>query len=381
MKSWGKPTLYLHIGPMKTATTTIQKFFFDVCRDKSNNCSWPSFHSSWDHTHLLAQSLLKTDIKSRKVINATREYLSNAARNNEKIILTSELFSFTPPDGVSQLNDILKDFEVTVVITYRESLSRIISYYTQELKYVGYVGLFGFEKYLQDKFPDFLYHEDEYIFKYSKVFGIQNFIIIDYEGISAAGKDIRYVFACDIMKFACDDKKIYKQFISVSNESNEHEITKNEIIDLLFAYFLLQGCDINEKSRIYRPQNSYKLNNKWPKVIDDSIKVRFRIEVDKFKWPVIQFKLLNESYFQHYSEQSIRYDERFRYLYNANLLFGNRTANMKMAKSIYFKTIDRSFLLSDPLWMEKMNTFFIQTRDKFCKVTGANATHIDTEHQ
>ena len=76
---------------------------------------------------------------------------------------------------------------------------------------------------------------------------------------------------------------------------------------------------------------------------------------------------MNESYFQDYTKQSIRYDERFRYLYSESILLGNRTANMEMAKSVTFKTIDRSFLLSDPLWMEEMNKFFMQTYEIFCK--------------
>ena len=74
-----------------------------------------------------------------------------------------------------------------------------------------------------------MYQEDDYIFKYSKVFGFQNLKIVDYDGIIAAGKDIRYVFACHIMEFGCDNKKIYDQFIDEAraNASDEVEITKN----------------------------------------------------------------------------------------------------------------------------------------------------------
>ena len=78
-----------------------------------------------------------------------KEYLSNAARNNEKVFLTSESFSYRfPPYAVSQLSDILKDFDVTVIMVYREKLSRFLSFYAEYLKRLGDVGLFGFEKLL-----------------------------------------------------------------------------------------------------------------------------------------------------------------------------------------------------------------------------------------
>ena len=308
---------------------------------------------------------MKTDNKSREVIESTKNYLSNAARNNEKVFLSSESFSHaTSPDAVSLLGDILKDFDVTVITVYRESLSRFISWYTQQIKYLGSVGLFGFEKFLQDRISEFMYLEDEYIFKYSRVFGFRNLKIIDYDGMIAAGKDIRYVFACHIMEFGCDNKKIYDQHINKAsvNAGDEREITKNEIIDLLFAYFLSNGCDISDKSKEERPSNQ-----SWPKVIDVDIKHNFRQDVNIYRWPAVQYKYLNESYFQDYSEQSIRYDERFRYLYNESILFGNRTANIEMAKSSNFKTIDRSFLLSNRIWKKEMNKFFRKNYKKYCK--------------
>ena len=49
---------------------------------------------------------------------------------------------------------------------------------------------------------------------------------------------------------------------------------------------------------------------------------------------------------------------------------------MKMAKSVTYKTLDRSFHLSDPLWMEAMNKFFIQTHSEFCEINGSNGVLI-----
>jgi hypothetical protein len=127
------------------------------------------------------------------------------------IVLSSEDFSGYHPGLVKKLSSFLtkvahgRQFQVKVIIFYREWLSHLYSLYDQRAKIEGkVVNTNEFSEYLLFGGVTATSYLEKHMETWGNQFGRGNLILVDYYGAEGAQRDIAHAFICDIMGFFCD---------------------------------------------------------------------------------------------------------------------------------------------------------------------------------
>ena len=143
-------TAILHIGPRKTGTTSIQYGLHTpaaVERLAADGFEylgkWPGRGNHWVQDMLLTFADERTEIRHGTVRNGSQEWknfvnIVEAHRNRrESIIISSEAFPWVleKPELLTVWRDVLRGFDVKVVVTYRRPFEWLLSEHYQELKY------------------------------------------------------------------------------------------------------------------------------------------------------------------------------------------------------------------------------------------------------
>lgn len=126
--------LIIHLGPPKTATTSLQHFLQE--QNFSNieylGIKQPRGKSGHSFTSKLYEKVIgvDTELNLSELKQLIKE--KNVILSEEMLLVQNSKISWK--DKLRNLKDILNDFEVTIVIVAREPISAIKSYY-QELYY------------------------------------------------------------------------------------------------------------------------------------------------------------------------------------------------------------------------------------------------------
>ena len=129
--------IFIHIGPHKTGTTTIQNSLI-INRDSlfRNGYLVPRAGSLMDQTghHNLAWELLGSR-KFKRSFGTWKSLLREINKNDpQKIILSAEAFSRLENDGILRLRKILSDFKVFIVFYARRQDKKIQSHWSEGIK-------------------------------------------------------------------------------------------------------------------------------------------------------------------------------------------------------------------------------------------------------
>jgi hypothetical protein len=206
------PRAILHIGPQKTATTTVQTLMASAESIASmrgqNTYSVPE--------HLFSPERNGTILRQNEVIQFANDlhtlhsneqsfrvahmcgFFNESLSLGHNVILSTEVFVKLRLDKIRQLKDMLTGFNVTVIAVYREYISHLISLHNQVNKcFNGHVE--PFSKYNM-QMMDNTWRPSDYITllgDWAEVFGKDALRIVDYYGSIAAGESVPHVVLCE----------------------------------------------------------------------------------------------------------------------------------------------------------------------------------------
>lgn len=373
-----KSSLFLNIGPHKTGTTSIEAFFIhDEVYKQSRlaNYFWPSCVSDCEqmqhqsivsnksayidtvanpnkHNHLLYgldimnfianfrnPMIRQKDTNAKYII----EFLSECHRKLHNVILVSDGFCELSLDGIKKLKTFLDNFNINIIVTYREWLSLVVSEYNQ-IQYmfdplidIDYPFNLSNLKVTIKKahirgFKYFLDYNNRYrmnlnrdlisiINRYQQVFPEIPMKIIDYDGLLYTKQDLVFVHSCEMMSLFCDNTKLFHDIPHYVN--TRHNMTEREILNTLLVYGEIQ------KKLIYK----------------DSL---LRLLHMKYLWPPIPYtNYINEVY----RNMSLDYDLEFRKRYDRLMFYSNRQLIISKVMNYSMISIDVDAILEDTSWI------------------------------
>lgn len=239
--------LIMHLGPPKTATTSLQHFFQE--QNFSNieylGIKQPRGKSGDSFTSKLYEKVIgvDTELKLSELKQLTKE--KNVILSEEMFLVQSSKISWK--DKLRNLKDILNDFEVTIVIVAREPISAIKSYY-QELYY----------SINKEDFPT-----------------INHFALSEYCEIYDYKKLIE-----ELNRIGFHDLKIldYDKLISGHYTLNNFEINNDSVIELGHKNKSLKKSNVH-----YAKNSSLRRNilNKIPKTLKDPFPLSYKQNLSK----------------------------------------------------------------------------------------------------
>jgi hypothetical protein len=245
MSLTNKGHLFIHLGPPKTATTSLQKAFQEL-RHKQ------VFYGGIYHPRGTRQSIadmILHDIESGKqkyydlVINNIHE----ALQSYDFLIISEEKFlinnkNSTWKQKIQEMYKYLDDFNPTIILTIRNPLDAIPSYYQQI-----YIGL---PKRLRKNFSDFIksdyckiYHY-EYLINYLNNIGFKKINLIDFNKLTDGN--------CTLQDFIGHGELKIDSPIIISHFNKSKQISKTRISQptTLKRYFSIKISAI-PKSRVF----------------------------------------------------------------------------------------------------------------------------------
>jgi hypothetical protein len=112
------PRAIIHIGPHKTATTSLQAMLTtanSIANMQAENTYWMKQSEVFD----FSKALFEVRQGSDDVAQMGR-FFNESLRLGHNVVLSTENFVWMIPQQIQQLKDMLQGFDVTIVAVYRE---------------------------------------------------------------------------------------------------------------------------------------------------------------------------------------------------------------------------------------------------------------------
>jgi hypothetical protein len=329
--------VYLHIGPYKTGTSHVQSFFHaNRHAFKEHNLCWPGgdrLEGVQFDTSKLFISLVRRviGVEGNGDLSPFHSGFEECFSSGMNIFASSEAFSVFNPKDLAKFAEFLKttakgkQFEVKVIVTYREWLRHTYSTYSEREKTEGKVfGLNSFAEFLV--FPDVDYRKtlDRTIQVWVNQFGAKNVKILDYYGVEASHKDINHIIICEIMGTMCGKFERLTPSKSDNKQVNQVYLHYMHTFDNFLNGHYMKVCN---PDREYQSQYVYYLSSK------------------DIKFPV------RESNLDLFKMEQIRVKNEFYDKFGDLILYKNSTANDEMIKSFSIQMLDVNKLYEDVNWI------------------------------
>eukprot|EP01039_Chlorochromonas_danica_P008012 gene8012-8838_t len=237
-------TLYIHIGPHKSGSTHIQTVFTRLAANLSH------YGVCWAANRRKGFHRLATKFSNEDNLNRSNELfagINDCLAHHPVTIISSETFVRLQPESIRHLRDLFasQDVQIRIVAVYRDWLMRVYSAYGEFSKR-SYSTLCTFQYFLSVIFdlPTFRYFTSDIVSLlkgYEEVFGYDALTIIDYAGVSAAGKDIAAVLICEMLKVPCAElPDVFHEQENAAREKSAYEVL------MLFREMAwMRGCTVN----------------------------------------------------------------------------------------------------------------------------------------
>jgi hypothetical protein len=358
----------IHIGPHKTGTSHIQHYLTIKRQQLSDSgFCWPTAtepDSAPDRSGKALHNLSSHITTFQKIPLFIEEELKLCARKNMSIILSAEDFSTFNLSQVRLLKHLLvtsltdehdkslhSNISFKVIIFYRDWISLVYSTFAEvskkneakstSISHYLFRTLDGITKLPQlDILSLISYH--------SEVFGLHNIILVDYNGVKAQGKDIAYVFVCEILKVLCLKSSILNTVAAKENEKPNIPLLhliyllRYYIQSLGYQFCVFDGEFIGSLVKFYKNRK-----NSLPAAL-----------------PLIRSNLAFLQDHAHMIDQSLRLR------YASSLLYNNVTASKEVIKSFVAEEIDEMSFYDDLNWMKFLSLEFnrLKKEKKVCKM-------------
>ena len=233
--------LLLHIGTEKTATTTLQRYFYEnrVNYNKSgthiitslgcgNNRALVSVAMNNDrfddyHTNKNIFSIKDKDVHNKKIMDAFELELTQLDTNIDKVVITSEHFQsrLTSDEEVEKLKSILDKYfdEIFVFVYVRPQIEVIQSLYSTILKSGGVVDFSGFINNNPNNMKEY-YDYEGLLTRWRRSFGKDKITLRVFDKRSFKDGDI-ISDICDVMsieKFNTVEHSLNESLIPIAQE-------------------------------------------------------------------------------------------------------------------------------------------------------------------
>lgn len=202
----GIKTAYIHVGKMKTATTSIQSTLFEnrELLERSNYlcppASWPTNHGHaliniiapndprYNDQNILHSKGLKEILrKNEEEVRSLKEVIDHSSAEN--IVFSSEMiYSIADKPGVLEslkkfIENVVQPEKIVIVVSLRELTSQLASEWQEAVK-LGYRPL-PIEKFIDSAMNYSAYTHLKY---FIKVFGLENIIAYSFEEACKSAK-------------------------------------------------------------------------------------------------------------------------------------------------------------------------------------------------
>jgi hypothetical protein len=386
--AYSAPKAIVHIGPPKTASSTLQLFLDRNMKDIQDaflsEGKVIERHKPGGFVRVIEDNGITDDQKIVKF----QSFLKRSINAKTNVVISSEEMSLLKLDHIKGLKSFFDGFDVTVVFVYREWLSHLVSVHNQRNKNLE-------DGRLSHPFSEFLFTEMdniplglgvnplldmETITNYASVFGRENVTIIDMVGTAAANVPIERVFVCDIMGVLCARDDLFR-----SNPSaNVHEDLVFVVLQSLFqarlrlhsssssssSKFFFSSSSSSSKSCHFCDQTlngfdflttSYK-NQLTAATATATAGVPVQTEQQQLLLPLFPLPL-TRSRLTLLLPHARKHDAELRQRFGDRMLYGNQTANFAdMEQHVHVEELDVQRFLADSRWLRWMDDLIAQAR-------------------
>ena len=133
-----------------------------------------------------------------------RSVAESAQKLDKNVILSCEIISYWDHNKLVALRESFERFDVTIVWTYREILSRLKSSWAERARVSAIMSEGSF---VMDQLSEYSKVLSE-VSTFSSMFGDKNVVILDFFGILDAEADIAQVFVCEIAGVLCNSEPL-----------------------------------------------------------------------------------------------------------------------------------------------------------------------------
>jgi hypothetical protein len=290
---------------------------------------------------LFSHELHNLETTNFRYLNHLKIFLHNAHQQHRNVLISSEELSFIPLDGASYLGNMLRNFQAKVVITFRDSLSRLLSHYRQtysEFALSDEVPLTDFRAFVQKSLKSMAVYYPYILDMYANEFGAESLMLIDYDGAIAAKKDLVHIILCEICKILCEDlsqgldllfEREHLTMIGDSNPADRHSP--------------LPLAGVISEIRV----SIHKMNCTIPLASHDKV-TRFILKmIGRHTLPSMTNNLSTI-----FHSESLVGDDMIRKKYKSQILYDNRDASIAAVKEQIVTELDFDRFRSDPFWQK-----------------------------
>jgi len=228
-----KRKYFIHIGPPKTATTSLQDFFF---KKKFRSLTYEGIiqpREKYDNS--LCSVIYKISASEKHLKSYDFESLINKKLNSHISFLSEEMFlveskGMSWKEKVSRLHKITSSIEPTIVIVLREPISAIRSYY-QELYYsVDRSKITTIDDFAKSEYCDIYMYEK--LISYLKNIGFNKLKILEFEKLINGNYTVGEIFNID------DNERVILSNNNISKKKRKIHQTNNEIKKSAISKFI-----------------------------------------------------------------------------------------------------------------------------------------------
>jgi hypothetical protein len=365
-----KRRMVLHLGPAKTGTSSIQDFLLGAQSSVLADNGWdllsivdalayPDKPSGADIVFKpkTPQEVLKdwrTLMKwlaqlyhspcGEGVSPEVKNYVRQLAKGERNIFASNEnFFRVKSHCHAQELAELFQDFDVTIVVAYREVLSQMISFYemiTGDTKLYGERFDYSFEQYYEEGKTKSIYNILGAVSLWGKYF--DDVRIIDYYGTLARttthSDSLQKQLFCEVMGIeplcSYDFNAVPRKRDSASDEREETQKV-SEMIHIFRDYAGKQSCEIPLKAHPFKPT-----------------------EYD-FDIPTKPYEMSPECI-----AWSIGIDENLRANYSNIIMNGNATLSREKAKAASFVVVDAEAVYQHEGWMEAFSKTIQRSKEE-----------------
>lgn len=315
-----KPQLIVHIGPSKTASTTLQGSLNDY-HDQIVSAGY----------HFLSKNkgIIHNRVEIDKAFNEFYEHIPNnffqdAIDNNFNVIISCEYLGSKKIDDMLLYENVFNHFNTTIVMFYRDFISTQISLHYQRRSLDTL--LFYISDPQELKLNPITIGANGYLERMKSWNRFDKMIIIDFNGLLAASVSFQYVFICQILNISCNDSSLLINKINnPTTIARINDLDKLKVGELFKLFCDQRGCNCNV--------------------------IMFQKELNHTEIPKVSINL------SHLIKYSNLLDDEFRNLYKPLILYNNKTATLeKLKKYEVFEEVDiKNILFNNNKWYKKFD--------------------------
>lgn len=336
-----KPQLIVHIGPSKTASTTIQNAINDH-RRRVTAAGWLPLGT--DH-NLFHQ---RSDVdRAFRDYNDKREgnFFQAALDESQNVIISCEYLGSVQATGMEFYNPVLEAFDTTVVMFYRDFLSIEISLH--------------YQRRTPDSLLQFITDPQElrtgpviigtggYFERMDAWNRFEKMIVLDYNGMVAKEASFQYAMFCNVLAIQemCDDEALKKEnhVANPTTTSRIDELRIARVAELFHSFARTRGCQADFES--------------------------FKKEIDLSDVPLHKLDL------SHLAQYSKLLDRAFRSQYEVTLFSDPEATLTAIESHVNYEDIDVQAMLLDEGWHRKFEDELKFQRDAGKAKCGQHPKH------